>query len=46
MWSANEDDAFHAVLAKVYETAQTVRVAWEDPYLGELTDVLFLARLG
>jgi len=44
VWSAGDDDEFATVLAEVYEHAALERVEWEDDYLGEMADVLFLAR--
>jgi len=44
VWSAMDDDAFAAVLAEVYAQAARERVSWSDDYLGDVTDVLFLAR--
>ncbi|MEE8107140.1 MAG: spermidine synthase [Planctomycetota bacterium] len=44
VWSAGDDDEFAAVLSEVYEHAARERVEWEDDYLGEMADVLFLAR--
>ncbi len=44
VWSAMDDDAFAAVLADVYAQATREQVSWSDDYLGDVTDVLFLAR--
>jgi spermidine synthase len=44
VWSAGDDEEFAAVLREVYAHASTEHLTWEDDYLGELTDVLFLAQ--
>jgi spermidine synthase len=44
VWSAGDDEEFAAVLGEVYKVAAVEHVTWEDPYLDEQTDTLFLAK--
>lgn len=48
VWSAEDDDDFHDVLAKTYPWAHREHVEWEDDGLceGTLHDVLFFGRTG
>lgn len=45
VWSAHDDDPFAAVLEAVYPHAEREYVRWDCPYLGELVNTLFLAKL-
>ena len=44
VWSAEPDDAFARALAEVYAHVEVEHVPWTCPDLGDMEDVLFLAR--